>query len=106
MQHIPNEDDDLLISGEVDDFAIEDDADPASGLAEDDQTAETKLIQDIRAYLKTAKAEHNTFDVLDIPNNATQEQKIAVFDMMAIHKGVTMHLRNIEAMINNKVRGS
>lgn len=100
----PQSDEEYLISGEVDDFAIEDDISDDAGIQGDEQTVETKLIQEIRAYLKTAKAEHNTFDVLDLPNNATQEQKVAAFDMMAIHKGVTMHLRNIETIINNKVR--
>lgn len=100
----PQPDEDYLISGEVDDFAIEDDISDDAGILDDEQSVETKVIQEIREYLKTAKAEHNTFDVLDLPNNATTEQKIAAFDMMAIHKGVTMHLRNIETIINNKVR--
>lgn len=103
MATIPTEDEDYLISGEVDDFAIEDD-EGLSGIAGEDQTAETKVIQEIRTYLKTAIAEHNTFDVIELQNNATPEQKIAAFDMMAIHKGLIMHLRNVQAIINSKVR--
>lgn len=99
----PTEDEDYLISGEVDDFAIEDENEDA-GVADEEQTAETKVIQEIRTYLKTAIAEHNTFDVIELQNNATPEQKIAAFDMMAIHKGLIMHLRNVQTIINNKVR--
>lgn len=99
------EDEDYLMSdGLVDDFAVEDDTNPDAGVADEDQTAETKVIQEIRAYLKTAIAEHNTFDVIELANNATPEQKIAAFDMMAIHKGLIMHLRNVQTIINNKVR--
>ena len=42
--------------------------------------------------------------VLNLPANATPEQKIAVFDEIAIHKGVAMHLRNVEEIINNMVK--
>lgn len=103
----PNEDEDYLISDEVDDFAYEDEnADDAGlGLVGDEElSAETKVIQEIREYLKTAIKEHNTFDVIELQNNATPEQKIAAFDMMAIHKGLIMHLRNVQTIINNKVK--
>ena len=100
----PTEDEDYLISGEVDDFAFEDETADSAGIADEEQSAETKVIQEIRAYLKTAITEHNTLDVLELPNNATPEQKAASFDMIAIHKGVIMHLRNIQTIINNKIR--
>lgn len=104
MTKLPETDEDYLMSdGIVDDFAIEDETDDA-GVADEEQTVETKVIQEIRAYLKTAIAEHNTFDVIELANNATPEQKIAAFDMMAIHKGLIMHLRNVQTIINNKVR--
>ena len=100
----PQPDEDYLISGEVDDFAIEDDISDDAGILDEEQSAETKVIQEIRTYLKTAIEEHNTFDVIELSNNATPEQKIAAFDMMAIHKGLIMHLRNVQTIINNKVR--
>jgi hypothetical protein len=104
VPNTPTEDEDYLISGEVDDFAIEDENADEAGVGDEDQTAETKVIQEIRTYLKTAIAEHNTFDVIELQNNATPEQKIAAFDMMAIHKGLIMHLRNVQTIINNKVK--
>lgn len=104
MTHIPQEDDDLLISGEVDPFAIEDDTSDDAGVAEEEMTVETKVIQEIRKYLKDNIATHNSFDVLNIPQNAKPEDKIAVFDEMFNHKGVVHHLRQIENIINSKVR--
>lgn len=101
----PTEDEDYLISGEVDDFAFEDENSPTAGITEEeDQTAETKVIQEIRKYLKENIAAHNSFDVLNIPQNAKPEDKIAVFDEMFNHKGVVHHLRQIENIINSKVR--
>lgn len=104
MTALPTEDDDYLISGEVDDFAIEDDTTDDAGVDEEEQTAETKVIQEIRKYLKENIAAHNSFDVLNIPQNAKPEDKIAVFDEMFNHKGVVHHLRQIEQIINSKVR--
>lgn len=86
---------------EVDEFALEDttlESDP------EDQTAETTLIRKIRSYLKTEIQKSTTFDVINLPANATPEQKIAAFDEMAIHKGVAMHLRNVQQIINDMVK--
>lgn len=103
MSTVPESDEEYLVSGAVDDFAIEDETDDI-GIADEEQSVETKVIQEIRTYLKTAIIEHNTFDVIELANNATTEQKVAAFDMMAIHKGLIMHLRNVQTIINNKVR--
>ena len=67
-------------------------------------SAEVKLVKKIRAYLKKAIIESESTNVLNLPANATPEQKIAVFDEIAIHKGVAMHLRNVEEIINNMVK--
>lgn len=67
-------------------------------------SAESKLVKKIRAYLKREIDASNSFDVLNLPGNATPEQKIAAFDEIAIYKGVVMHLRNIEEVINNMVK--
>ena len=85
----------------VSDHAIED-VPTDDGDAE--LSAEVKLVKKIRAYLKKAINESSSFDVLNLPANATPEQKIAVFDEIAIHKGVAMHLRNVEEIINNMVK--
>lgn len=86
----------------IDDFAIEDE--DITTAVDEDQTAETLLIKEIRKYLKENIAIHNTFDVLNLPQNATPEEKCAVFDEMFNHKGVVHHLRQIELIINDKVK--
>ena len=100
MNHIPQEDDDLLISSEVDDFAFEDEASNDAGIAEEEQTVETKLIQEIRKYLDEAESEHKGFDIIDL----TEAAKMNPTQQIAVHKCVVQHLRNIRNMINTKVR--
>lgn len=85
----------------ISDHAIED---APTDTTEAELSAENRLVKRIRAYLKGAISESKSFDVLQLPANATPEQKIAVFDEIAIHKGVAMHLRNIEEIINNMVK--
>lgn len=85
----------------ISDHAIED---TPTDNGEAEISAEAKLVKKIRAYLKSAIAESKSVDALNLPANATPEQKIAAFDEIAIHKGVAMHLRNIEEIINNMVK--
>lgn len=99
----PTEDDNYLVSGEVEGFAIDDSAELDSN--DEDMTVETVLIREIRKYIRDTVALHNSFDVLNLPQNATDVDKIAVFDEMFNHKGIVHHLRQIEGIINNKVRG-
>lgn len=91
-------DDDYLISGAVDDFAIEDDdiatTDP------EDTTVETILIQELLKYLDEAEKEHNSFDIIDL----TEQAKMTPTQQIAVHKCVVQHLRNIRNTINNKVK--
>lgn len=94
MTHEPTED----ISGDIDPFAIEDQADEPDNT--EDTTVETILIQDIRKYLKEAEAEHNTLDIIDL----TEQAKMTPTQQIAVHKVVTEHLRNIGKIINNKVK--
>lgn len=81
----------------IDDFAIED---PDTAQQVSQENNESRKVAEIKRYIKAAILEHNSFDVLNLPANAKPEEKMAVFDEIAIHKGVAMHLRNIEAIIN------
>lgn len=98
MTEALQEDTQYLHDGTVDDFAIEDD--PSDLIDNEDQSVETKLIQEIRSYLKEARSEHNSFDIIDL----TEQAKMTATQQIAMHKCVVQHLRNIEAMINNKVK--
>lgn len=103
---VPTEDDDYLISGAVDEFAIADEEalDDEDGEFDTEQVVNSGIIKEIQQYCTDEIASGNTFDILNIPQNATDEQKLAVFNEIAIHKGVTMHLRNIQTIITNKVK--
>jgi hypothetical protein len=84
----------------IDPFAIED---GGSTMAEDeDQTIETRLIKEIRDYIKEAEIEHNSFDIIDL----TESAKMTPTQQIAVHKCVVQHLRNIKETINNKVKES
>lgn len=96
----PEADEDYLISGEVDDFAIEDDTSDDAGIADEDQTTETKLIQEIRKYLKEQIKTHNSFDAIE----PQAEQIMTTQQQVQMHKSVVIHLRQIQNMINDKVR--
>lgn len=100
MTEALQEDTQYLHDGSVDDFAFED-ADPTGvQAADEDQTVETKLIKEIRKYLKEAKIEHNSMDILDL----TEQAKMTPTQQVAMHKCVVQHLRNIEDIIKNKVK--
>lgn len=99
MAHEPTED----ISGDIDPFAIPED-EAATSTEDKKLSPRNALVKELRAYIKKATADHNSFDVLNIPQNATPEDKCAVFDEMFNHKGIVHHLRQIEGIINDKVK--
>ena len=79
----------------VSDFAtpeVENKADP-------DQKNKSVLL-DIQKYLNEAIAEHNTFDVIDL----TEQAKMTPAQQIAVHKVVTEHIRNIKSTIDNKIK--
>lgn len=105
------EDEPYLVSSVVDNFAVEDEAamdelddDDTSDLAETGELVNGSIIDEIEEYCKTAIAESNSFDVLQLPTNPTPEQKLAVYDEMFRYKGLVHHLRNIQTIIQNKVK--
>lgn len=89
------------IPSTIDPFALEDDDN--SDLVDEEQTTETVLIKKIRNYIDKAIAQHNSFDALHLPQNATPKDKIAVFDEMFNHKGIVFHLRQIDEIIKGEI---
>lgn len=90
------QDDNLDIPYEVDEFAT---PDPEKKTDDVDQPNKSILVE-VQAYLKEAITEHNTLDVIDI----TEQGKMTPTQQVAVHKLVTNHLRNIQTMVNNKVK--
>lgn len=110
MAEHQTEDDPYLVSAVVDDFAVADEAaldevdDDTSDLAETSIVVNQSIIDEIEEYCNTAIAETNSFDILQLPTNATEEQKLAVYDEMFRYKGLVHHLRQIQTIIQNKVK--
>lgn len=90
------------IPSTVDDFAIADE--DSVNTLDDEMTPEKLALKEIRDYCKKAIKDHNSFDVLNLPQNATPEQKCAVFDEMFNHKGLVHHLRQVQQIIENNVK--
>lgn len=109
MAEHQTEDDPYLVSAVVDEFAVADEEaldaadDDTSDLAETGVVVNQSIIDEIMDYCKTAIEESNSFDVLQLPTNATDEQKLAVYDEMFRYKGIVHHLRQIQTIITNKV---
>lgn len=86
---------------EVDEFATPDKETPKG--ADVDQPNKSVLVE-ISKEMKRDIAVNKSFDVINLPANATPEQKIAAFDDMAIHKGLALHLAKYKVMIDNKIK--
>lgn len=94
MAHEPTED----ITGDIDSFAIDDSEDSITD--DEEQTAETMLIKEIRKYLKKAIAEEDSIDQIDL----TESAKMNPTQQIAVHKLVKNHLQNIKQIIDDKVK--
>lgn len=86
---------------EVDDFTTPENETPKG--ADADQPNKSVLVE-LSNELKRDIALNKSFDVINLPANATPEQKIAAFDDMAIHKGLALHLQKYKVMIDNKIK--
>lgn len=85
-------------------YSVSEFATPEDEKQPDEDQPNKSVLVEMQKYLREAIAEHNTFDVVNLPDNATKEEKVAAFDMMAIHKGLVMHLRTVKTMIDNKIK--
>lgn len=82
---------------EVSDFATPDKETPKG--ADVDQPNKPVLTE-VRKYLKEAMAEHNGIDLIDL----TEQAKMTPTQQIAVHKFTLNHLRNIDAIIENKLK--
>lgn len=82
---------------DIDPFAIEDQViDDPEG--ETQQVIDDAVFKDIKVYLAEAIQEHNSFDIIDL----TEQAKMTPTQQIAVHKCVVQHLRSIRNMINDK----
>lgn len=95
------EDEDYLVSGAVDEFAIADEDaldNPDIDEEDTDQVINSQLFIEINKYLDEAITEHNSVDIIDL----TQQAKMNPTQQIAVHKCVVQHLRAIKQMIKDK----
>lgn len=96
MAHLPTED----ITGDIDPFALEEDATDDLRETVEEMTVETVLIREIRAYLKEQIALHNSLDAIE-PGG---ESVMTTQQQVQMHKLIVQHLREIKEIINAKVK--
>lgn len=82
------------------DFATPDDDNKATDVDQPNKSVLKEISEDMAEDIKN----HEGFDVINLPANATPEQKIAVFDEIAIHKGLAMNLRKYKAKLDDKIK--
>lgn len=82
---------------EISDHAV---ADKETTSDEDQSLVNDETIAAILIYIDEAEAEHNSFDLIDL----TEQAKMTPTQQIAVQKLVINHLRNIRDTINNKVK--
>lgn len=85
---------------EVSDFATPEPEKKAEDVDRPNKSVLEEVSKELENDIKTQKS----FDSVNLPANATPEQKIAIFDEIAIHKGLAVHLEKYKAMIDNKIK--
>lgn len=85
-------------------YGVSDYAMTKEEVAPDVDRPNKSVLLKVQKYLEQQIERSLSIDALSLPHNATDEEKVAAFNEIAIHKGVAMHLRNIKSTIDNKVK--
>lgn len=72
---------------------------PEKNKEDDDQPNKTVLLE-VQKYLDEAIAEHNSFDVIDL----TEQAKMTPGQQIGMQKNVVHHLRHIKTVIDSKLK--
>lgn len=67
--------------------------------ADEDQPNKSVLIE-VQQYLKEAIDEHNSFDVIDL----TEQAKMTPTQQIAVHKSIVHHLKAVKTEVDNKLK--
>lgn len=81
---------------EVSDFAT---PDPVKK-PDDVDKANQSVLKSVQKYLTEAIAEHDSFDIIDL----TEQAKMTPTQQIAVHKLVKNHLTNIKSEIDDKLK--
>lgn len=66
---------------------------------DEDQPNKSVLLE-VQKYLLDAIGEHNSFDVIDL----TEQAKMTTTQQIAVHKSVVHHLRAVKTEVDNKIK--
>lgn len=81
---------------EVSDFATPD----PEKKPDDVDKANQSVLKSVQKYLTEAIAEHDSFDIIDL----TEQAKMTPTQQIAVHKLVKNHLTNIKSEIDDKLK--
>ena len=85
-------------------YNISDFATPDKKVEQDPDQPNKSVLVELYDRIEKDIAYESSFDSIALPLNATPEQKIAVFDEMAIHKGLAMRLIDYKNIIGDKLK--
>lgn len=88
------------ITGDVDSFAIPEDEPRTPDPDKRRKSILVKVSKELQRDIDT----HNSFESLQLPANAKPEEKIALYDEIAIHKGLALHLKKYKSLIDGKLK--
>lgn len=86
------------------DYTVDDFATPDKEPESDEDQPNKSVLRDVLKELKRDIAINNSFTSVNLPENATPEEKSAAFDQMAINKGLALHLEKYKVLISNKLK--
>jgi len=66
----------------------------------DEDQAYRGVLLEVQRYLNEAIAEHNSFDVIDL----TEQAKMTPTQQIAVHKQVVHHLNSVKTEVDNKLK--
>lgn len=81
-------------------YNVSDFATPEPEKEADPDQPNKSVITELQVYLEEAITEHNSFDIIDL----TEQAKMTPTQQIAVHKCVVQHLRNIKSTVDNKLK--
>jgi len=81
-------------------YNVSDFATPEAEKQSDEDQPNKSVLLEVQKYLKEAISEHNTFDVIDL----TEQAKMTPTQQIAVHKLVAKHLRDVKTVVDNKLK--
>lgn len=81
-------------------YNVSDFATPEQEKRTDEDQPNKSVLLEIQQYLAEAIDEHNSFDVIDL----TEQAKMTPTQQIAVHKTVCHHLKTVKTVVDNKIK--